>query len=1464
MYYEASDYTILYLDLPEVKVGNSTIHPIYLSNFPDTIEGSGSMEITVSTQKIYSGVFYAYVKAEIDGEMSVVATLRVDLTVEPSALITGIDLNTIRESKWFKYPYQSSTGYYVLLERKNVTIRIANLNPGALDAVLKVTGNNTPFIIPSEKLEFDEDQYAINITLPVIYWDYVEPGTYELNFAIQKKILKCTYNDAAGVWEVYEETLYNLTNVTHIVTVEEVDPPPFVWDLDTYIEDLDFQWTTDDNLYLDIDVNAKIYADIRESCLNCYDPGNFPYQAIYSVFDFMVQLYYDDGGLYGVGGMISTRLTPNQGGDAYWESVQQTVARQDDFPYMYIRRTHGTIRVNRYEHLPLGIYDIMRLARTSGARVRLRVLNWHPGQNDYDEIYDYVEVYPYIFEPPFYAILSSDVVLSEPEYNVSIWHSLETGYVLSVPLHFKAHIDVDRIMGDEEFQHSFELMHLPDTSNDTAVLIVTVKVSSDTAEYEIGQKIYPLYMLEENPYGFEANITGMDTGTIEFTVRYNDETGEYEPYEALRHRTIGDILFNIGDLNGRFDPWVLRTIKWLDINISLYDKVFNRIIATIGGRYNISEAIRKALGGSTGNSPPYAGLEYSPRIISVGDEVVFNSTSMDSDGRIVEAQWQIIDENGTVVYEATGTIFTYSFSKPGTYIVVLIVKDDEGSASNTSAVIHVLGNLVIAEEVGVDLGSIPGAMIINPGKTGIVIEVKHVATGLTKTIIGKNPISISDIIYMQPNTPYQGLFELTVKIGSNKYPEVHVWLDILILDTGEVYVNVVETWNTWLQDSNGMWRPVKKNGDPINVNRGGVLRVRSYEIWEKIYLEFLGKFLEEAGFPQNKINWLLSNIKIRYEKGAHPHYEYWTNTVVLPSVEEMYCLSYLPGTQAYGWYNRILKGGIRCDESLEDFYHEFGHAIKYNFYAQQDLMGKILDYLGTGGPHQIDEPFPAFLGIQYLSSIGAYDEGHSEFFATLMVEYIRGTIYYNTTLPVYDRARFYDEYDAQHVFKKYGGTTFYGTKYHGYTVEGRVAGSLLAILYGSPDSSLGANYKSRPNDAVKAYRYFLDGIRFMQNNLQRTPINIREALYGILAAHPELFDRAVYYASPTMYNLELSINQYNGVKGTVWGCVVLLVPAIPNAVIAQYQDGNMLKTISVNDAILFRATPYTRIIVTSMLGMMGAYRFMIIDSSTGQPVLFVEARGMTGSYIQFHRGGIRLVGNIEAYIDFMNGSLITVSGSSFIIVPHSSIIVKQDNSDATITVVEGRVELETTGGDRVEITEGYNATISRDGELTGITEIDPQSLSAWWLEPYMVNINETTYSETIREEPLIKTVNIVTGISIEPKENARSGETIKITIHLNRTAIEETGIEGTLIILVKDENGRILANQSYSITNHDTIMASYTIPLLYSGKITFEIYLNNEKIHEHDISVSINQLMIIIPVIITILIGLILYLAKRK
>ncbi len=1482
MYYEVSNETELRLDLPEINDGGVRVFPVSVYGMPDYIEGSGSVDIRIETSDQYSGVFYVHVEAKVGNEWVTAASLKLDLTEKPSGIISyvEVDSGTLKEAKWFKYSYQSSTGYYVLLDQKNITIYIEMLNPGAQHAIftypdilgniyIKLEEDHIIHRMNHDEIVFKPGEDAIVIKGEIGLRDYAAPGTYDLIFSLTKRMKLCTYNDATGVYDVYKVVTYNLSNITYSLTVKEVEPPPFLRKADAYVKDLDFSFYSNDNLYFHEVLKATLDVDVEESCLSCYDPVHF-----YPTMQWVrTEIYLGMGILdsngetwYGIGSRVSTMEVDESDEYVGWVYVSQDIDRQDEFPYMYIRRTSGRARMNVSAEIPLTIWNLMFLSRLSGLKMELAIFNYNPTAWSYNEtlVREEYEVYPYVFEPPFYAILYSDVNVTDLNYTLAI-APVDNGYVISVPLHFMAHVDVERIIGDEEFEECFGRYGLPDTSNDTAVLIVTVKLLSDHSEYELGQKAFPIYLLEQNPYGFNANVTGVDTGTIPFTMKGiegpNGGIIGYEPYEAVTRRTIGDIAFDNLDFSIMMDPWLIRTAKWLEINVTLLDKVFNKVVASYGERYNISDLIRGYF--NTTNSCPSASIEYEPSIVSVGEDVVFRSTSEDPDGRIVETHWQIIDENGSIVYESYETMFTYSFEAPGTYLVVLSVKDDGGAVANTTTVLHVLGDFVIMEETGVDIGGVPPANTVAPGS--VVIEVEHVSTGLKKTISGKNPFTIGDIIFMQPNTPYQGLFELTIRIGaSSNYPETHIWLEVTILDTGEVYVNVVETWNTWLMDSDGVWRPVVRGGDLINVNDGAVFRVRNYELWEEIYVSFLRQFLEEAGIPKSDIVWLLAGSRIEHERGAHPHYEYWSGTLVLPSEEEMYCLSYLRSSQVSGWYNLVLKTGVRCDESLEDFYHEFGHAIKYNFYSQQGLMRKILDYLGTGGQHSVDEPFPAYLGIKYLSSVGAFDEGHSEFFATLLVEYIRGTAYYNTTLPVYGRARFYDEYDAQHVFSKPGGTSFYGTKYEGYTVEGRVAGSLLAVLYGSPDPSQGSDYESRPADAVRAYSAFLDGVGFCRKYLQRVPINVREALYGILAAHPELTDKVIHYASPSMYNLMLTLNTYNGPTGSVWGSLVVVVPRSSGTIYASYQDSGSLITVSVGDAVMFQATPLSKISPAPYIGS-AAFRFIIVDPATGKPVALVDARGSAGSYIQFHRGGIRLVGDIEAYIDFMSGTTVTVYGNNFVVIPHSTVLVSQDEGGASVTVIDGEVEVEAGNGGKEFVTAGEVAVLDASGAVVRVESIDTTSISEWRSEPIIMNASEASASEVVGEEPLASIYNnIVSQVSLEPPSNVVGGSTLDIVVHLNESLVKRMGYEGLITIIVRDKDGRVLLNETHETRGHYSVKSSLPIPIMYFGELRIEVLADNWRVYEGSVGVGISYYLVAVPVAAAVAIAAALVIRRRR
>ena len=237
---------------------------------------------------------------------------------------------------------------------------------------------------------------------------------------------------------------------------------------------------------------------------------------------------------------------------------------------------------------------------------------------------------------------------------------------------------------------------------------------------------------------------------------------------------------------------------------------------------------------------------------------------------------------------------------------------------------------------------------------------------------------------------------------------------------------------------------------------------------------------------------------------------------------------------------------------------------------------------------------------------------------------------------------------------------------------------------------------------------------------------------------------------------------------------------------------------------------------------------------------------------------------MQAYIDFMNGSSITVSGSNFIVVPHSSIVIRQDDASASVVVVEGSVELITASGNKEEISEGYNATINRNGEITSVTKIELQSLPQWWLEPYDVNISESTYSAMVKEEPLWRAVKAVSGIVIEPGKNVMSGDRIKIIIYLNSTVIEEIGVEETITVLIKGKNGEILARESYSITGTNTITMSYAIPLLYTGSINIEVYMGDKELETFNMRVALNYVVfVIIAIIIVLATAAIVYVRRR-
>jgi PKD repeat protein len=85
-------------------------------------------------------------------------------------------------------------------------------------------------------------------------------------------------------------------------------------------------------------------------------------------------------------------------------------------------------------------------------------------------------------------------------------------------------------------------------------------------------------------------------------------------------------------------------------------------------------------------SPPVASFTYFPEKPVVGEEISFDaSSSHDPDGEIVNYKWDFGDGN-----TAEGKVVKYTYSKPGTYTVTLVVTDNDGLKNSSQKDINVI------------------------------------------------------------------------------------------------------------------------------------------------------------------------------------------------------------------------------------------------------------------------------------------------------------------------------------------------------------------------------------------------------------------------------------------------------------------------------------------------------------------------------------------------------------------------------------------------------------------------------------------------------------------------------------------------------------------------------------------------------------------------------------------------------
>jgi parallel beta-helix repeat protein len=85
-----------------------------------------------------------------------------------------------------------------------------------------------------------------------------------------------------------------------------------------------------------------------------------------------------------------------------------------------------------------------------------------------------------------------------------------------------------------------------------------------------------------------------------------------------------------------------------------------------------------------GNAPPIANFSYTPMSPSTADSIMFNDSSIDTDGYIVSWSWDFGDGNISSIQNTT-----HSYAHSGIYTVSLMVTDEDGGNNVTSMPINV-------------------------------------------------------------------------------------------------------------------------------------------------------------------------------------------------------------------------------------------------------------------------------------------------------------------------------------------------------------------------------------------------------------------------------------------------------------------------------------------------------------------------------------------------------------------------------------------------------------------------------------------------------------------------------------------------------------------------------------------------------------------------------------------------------
>ena len=462
--------------------------------------------------------------------------------------------------------------------------------------------------------------------------------------------------------------------------------------------------------------------------------------------------------------------------------------------------------------------------------------------------------------------------------------------------------------------------------------------------------------------------------------------------------------------------------------------------------------------------------------------------------------------------------------------------------------------------------------------------------------------------------------------------------------------------------------------------------IKSILSWDNYGRSKLMLFLRDVGISSTKIDEILS-IPTVYGRGEDQYIPPPSNVVQYKDTAGDF----------YMWDNRTI--GL----DLQTFYHEWGHAIKEKLLADPDV--------DLGGVHE-----KTYLPASSMEL--AYDEGHAEFFACLLLDYIG--------------LNFFKPHD------RYQGPEYLSTRYakEANYIEGRIAGYWLSI-YGLSQRSLSST------QVVNAYRDFLKISKVFKALIGHFPRRIHEWIYMKIAMLPNLNEirRVIREANKRKFSMpHLFYREMPYVEGEVSGKSFIIMGAL---------------SITSNDgfkSVSLKGTTKDRLIGVAVFNVgdkiMGESQ-TVVSTTTMEPTLIAGGQILLMNSI---------TGDIETTIDISEGTELIVEKDSFRINDKGAIHVNSHgkglkvnalgysciaNSDfeirvinrdkAIITVLEGDVVI-TNNITSINVNGGTYVTIlgKEISEPTPIKEVNK-----WWTSDVkkLKELTETTNVTTkIREE----------------------------------------------------------------------------------------------------------------------------------